>query len=88
MNRIERLLGFLIMNSILIRIIIVKDNKEYNVLFDRQYSLNDNLKLLGNITGDNFDNCCVYDNKLKMFLDKTVSIDKYNMPLSRTFYIY
>lgn len=76
------------MNSILIRLIIVKSNREYNVLFDRMFSIDDNLKLLSSITGDNFDNCYVYDEKLNIFLNKTISFDKYNMPSSRTLYIY
>lgn len=85
---IERLLEYLIMNSILIRLIIVKSNKEYNVLFDRCFSINENLILLGSIIGKDFSNCFVYDDKLNIFLDKTNSFEKYNMPSSRTLYIY
>ena len=76
------------MNSILIRLIIVESNKEYNVLFDRCFSIEENLMLLGNIIGIDFNDCFVYDDMLNIFLDKTISFDKYNMPSSRTLYIY
>lgn len=84
----EGYLDFLIMNSVLIRLIIVKDNREYNVLFDRSFSLNENFKLLSNITDESFDDCFVYDKKLNLFLNKNVSLESYNIPNSRTLYIY
>lgn len=76
------------MNSVLVRLIIVKTNKEYNVLFDSSFSFNDNLKLLSTIINETFDNCYIYDKKLNTFLNKEISLDTYNLPSSRTFYIY
>lgn len=76
------------MNSLLLRLIIIRSNKEYNVLFDSSFSLNENLKLLGNMIDENFDDCFVYDNKLNIFLDKDISLSSLNMPSSRTLYIY
>ena len=85
---IEGYLGYLIMNSVLIRLIIVKSNKEYNVLFDSSFSLNENLKLLSSLIDEDFNNVYVYDNKLNLFLNKNNSLESYNIPSSRTFYIY
>ena len=85
---IEGYLGYLIMNSVLIRLIVVKSNKEYNVLFDSSFTLNENLKLLSSLIDENFDDSYVYDNKLNLFLNKNNSLESYNFPTSRTFYIY
>ena len=88
MIHLERCLGCLTMNSVLIRLIIVKSNKEYNALFDSSFSFKDNLKLLSTIVNESFDDCFIYDKKLNIFLNKELVLDTYNLPSSRTFYIY
>lgn len=76
------------MNKILTRMIIVKEEKEYNVLLDDSFSLNDNLKLLETIIDEDLSDCYIYDKKLNVFLDKNIIINQYNIPYSTTFYIY
>lgn len=85
---IERYLGYLTLNSVLVRLIVVRNNKEYNVLFDSSFSFKDNLDLLSNIVDESFDNCFIYDKKLNIFLNNEIALDNYNLPSSRTFYIY
>ena len=85
---IEGYLGYLIMSNVLIRLISVKNNKEYNVLFDSSFSLSENLKLLSSLIDDDLSYSNVYDNKLNLFLDKNKTLDSYNIPSSRTLYIY
>lgn len=76
------------MSNILIRLIVVKNNKEYNVLFDSNFSISDNMKVLENMIDEKFNTYYVYDNKLNIFLDKSITLESYNIPPSRTFYIY
>lgn len=76
------------MNSVLIRLIIVKNDTEYNVLLDNSFNLNDNFRLLNTMVEYDFTDCFVYDEQLNIFLDKEIEIDKYHFPSSRTLYIY
>ena len=76
------------MNNVLIRLIIVNKDIEYNVLLDNSFSLNDNFRLLNTMVDYDFTNCVVFDEQLNIFLDKEIEIDKYHFPPSRTLYIY
>lgn len=76
------------MSNILLRTYVVKDDKEYNVLFDDTFSINDNLRLLGDIVNYDFSKCLVYDKSLNVFLNKDKLIREFNIPNSRTLYIY
>lgn len=76
------------MSNVLLRIFIIKEDKEYNVLFDDSFSFNDNFRLLGDIVNYDFSKSYVYDKNINVFLNKDKLIRDFNIPNSRTLYIY
>lgn len=67
------------MHEVLIRFKIVKDNKYLEVAFDSRLSFKENLKILSELTNENYEHMKVYDAIKKIFLDMDIAISEFNI---------
>lgn len=76
------------MNEILIRFKLIKDNRVLDVFVDERLNFKANYKLLSNIVEiDRFD-YKVYDPNKKIFLDNEVPIEEFNINSYLLLYLF
>lgn len=76
------------MNKIILRFIIVKENKTFEVIFDQRLSFIENFKLLKGVCNLDIDRVYIFDIKKQIALKKNISLRDFNFKNFKTLYIF
>ncbi len=76
------------MNRIILRFIIVKDNKTFEVIFDSRLTFIQNFKMLKDVLDVDIERLVIMDNKKQIALRKDVPINEFNFKNFMTLYIF
>lgn len=76
------------MNKIILRFIVVKQNKTFEVVFDQRLTFIENFVLLKDIYYININKAYIVDNKKQIALKKDVPLSKFNFKSFKTLYIF
>lgn len=67
------------MYDVLIRFKVIKNNKIFEVIFDRRLSFIDNFIILNKIVNINLKDYKVYDPNKKIFLKRNIKLSEFNI---------
>ena len=76
------------MNKIILRFIVVKQNKTFEVVFDQRLSFIENFTLLKDIYYVDINKSYIMDNNKKIALKRDVPLSKFNFKNFKTLYIF
>ena len=76
------------MYKILIRFLFINNGRIMEVYLDDRLSFNDNLKLISNITNLDNNEYLVYDPIRKIFLDRNIPLNMFEIETFRMFYLF
>lgn len=76
------------MNKIILRFIIVKKNKTFEVIFDQRLTFIENFMLLKSLYDLDIDHYYIFDVKKQIALKKDVPLREFNFKNFKTLYIF